>query len=210
MVVDGFPLNINARSVPGTIAESLLRSAMCAAPTISGVAPKAFESSTRTLLPPMLARAIMRTVWLLNALGGGAGRAGAPGTGAAAWGGGAGATRGCCCAETHVATQCGPGACAQAKCVSNTVRNARRRVLISASDLISRKIELPHGRHHGISEMETAGRIAAPAGQTGHGDQIPRPAAGSRPDRAGVSSRLRRGAETTRVDHDIPLQSRGG
>jgi len=62
MVQPGFPLKEITRSELGTIAESLPRIAMCAAPTTSGVAPKAFESCTRRRLPPMLARAIIRTV----------------------------------------------------------------------------------------------------------------------------------------------------
>jgi hypothetical protein len=62
IVQPGFPLNVITRSVLGTMAEPLLRIAMWAAPTTRGVAPKAFESWTRTRRPPMLERAIMRTV----------------------------------------------------------------------------------------------------------------------------------------------------
>src|SRR6185312_3071279 len=98
------------------------RSATCAAPICSGVAPKAFDKCTRMRLPPRLARTTMRTVWLLNPEGGGAGRGVAPAAGSAEAGAGpfapAGAgpgppgprpgpaARGCCSAAAHVATQC--------------------------------------------------------------------------------------------------------
>ncbi len=39
---------------------------MCAAPMASFVRPQAFDRRTRTLLPPRLARAVTRSVWLLK------------------------------------------------------------------------------------------------------------------------------------------------
>jgi hypothetical protein len=58
----GLPLNVIARSDPATISESLARSAMCAAPMVTGGLPKAFSTLIRSRCPPMLVRAIMRTV----------------------------------------------------------------------------------------------------------------------------------------------------
>src|SRR6202012_2358065 len=116
MTTDGFPLKESARSEPGTIAESLLRSAMCTAPIASGDAPKTLDRCTRTRLPPTLERAIMRTVWLLKLPEGGGGGAGVAGDWpagvCAAAGGvrGGGATRGICAAAAHVTTQCNPDA----------------------------------------------------------------------------------------------------
>ena len=43
MVTSVTPLNMSAWSDPGSMAESLLRRAMCAAPIFRGVAPKALE-----------------------------------------------------------------------------------------------------------------------------------------------------------------------
>lgn len=76
----------------------------------------------------MLERAIMRTAWLLNALGGGAGRGGA--SEAAVCIGEAKATRGCCCAETHVAAHCAAGALAHGTYARIAIRNARLNIFI--------------------------------------------------------------------------------
>jgi hypothetical protein len=58
IVMVGRPLNVNARSEAGAIADSLSRSAMCAAPMVSGVVPKTLLNATRARLPPMLVRTI--------------------------------------------------------------------------------------------------------------------------------------------------------
>ena len=88
IVTLGFPLNMRVRSEPVAIPDSLLRSATCAAPIISGALPNAFERATRARRPPMLVRTIMRTVWSLNALGAGF-AAGAAGAAPARWPSGA-------------------------------------------------------------------------------------------------------------------------
>ena len=62
MTVDGRPPNVRARSDAGTIEAPVCRIAMCAAPTRSRGFSSAFVSRMRTRLPPMLARAIIRTV----------------------------------------------------------------------------------------------------------------------------------------------------
>src|SRR6185312_13218224 len=102
---------------------------MCAAPSETEAPPTAFESRTRTLLPPMLVRTIIRTVWLsIPARVGGIGkrRPGFPGAGAGGCGVGMTPTAGrpdapraparpvtaLCCAVPHVATQCFAGAAA--------------------------------------------------------------------------------------------------
>src|SRR5437867_2351208 len=104
MTVDGLPSNPSGRSDPSMMAESLLRSAMCAAPTVNADAPNAFESCKRRRLPPMLVRTIILNVWLLKLLGG------------------RGAALGCCCAgwarssgeAAQVETQCSFPFCAMA------------------------------------------------------------------------------------------------
>ena len=87
---------------------------MWAAPMLTAGAPSAFERRMRTLEPPMLVRAIMRTVWLWRAargagmpkrrpeVPGGFGGAGAEGGGAAP---GRGGVRYRVCDVAHVATQ---------------------------------------------------------------------------------------------------------
>src|SRR6185369_10783711 len=66
IVHDDFPPNVSARSEAATITESLPCKAIRAAPMGTGGLPKAFERRTRTLVPPTLARTIMRTVWLFR------------------------------------------------------------------------------------------------------------------------------------------------
>src|SRR5215472_14274496 len=44
-----------------------LRTPICAAPITSGFVPYAFESRTRSVSPPILMRAFIRSVWLANA-----------------------------------------------------------------------------------------------------------------------------------------------
>jgi hypothetical protein len=61
-VQPGWPLKVSVRSDPGAISESLLRIAICAAPTATGWLSKALKSLMRTLPPPMLVRTIIRTV----------------------------------------------------------------------------------------------------------------------------------------------------
>src|SRR5580698_3038254 len=104
IVTAAVPLNVNGRSEPGMMDESVPRNATWAPPTLNGAAPKALERCTRSRLPPRLVRAIIRTVWLLNALGGGATR-GAAGAAAAGPPRPNPAARGCCCADAQVATQ---------------------------------------------------------------------------------------------------------
>src|ERR1700677_4743977 len=112
----GRPPNSNARSDAATMADSLSRIAICAAPIARGVLPKTFESSMRTLRPAMLVCAIIRSVWLWKlviACGrGGAGGAGGAGVVAPAVGGAGGRSagngRGCCGDVAHVLTQCSP------------------------------------------------------------------------------------------------------
>src|SRR5436190_17482880 len=77
------------------MADSLLRSAICAAPSFTGALPKAFDTWTRSRRPGMLVRAIMRIVWLVKPRGALAG--------GFAFGGSAGRTR--ACAVVQVATQ---------------------------------------------------------------------------------------------------------
>src|SRR5204862_7466323 len=70
------PPKVGRRFEPGTIAGPELRSPTHAAPIASGRLPCAFEMRTRSRLPPMLTRGIIRSVWLLKAtLSAGAGAA---------------------------------------------------------------------------------------------------------------------------------------
>src|SRR5512141_1310698 len=63
MVKDGRPANVSARSDAGSMDELVARRARCAAPTVTGDDPNAFDSLTRARRPPMLVRRIMRMVW---------------------------------------------------------------------------------------------------------------------------------------------------
>ena len=58
IVMVGRPLNVSARSDTAAIADSLSRSATCAAPIVSGAVPKVLLSTIRTRFPPMLVRTI--------------------------------------------------------------------------------------------------------------------------------------------------------
>ena len=62
-------------------------------------------------------------------------------------------------------------------------------------------------RHHGIQEVEAAGRRSARTGEACDGDPVPRIACGSGTDRGGVPGRLRGATEATFADHSVPLQS---
>src|SRR5688572_2041468 len=70
MVTDGRPLNVSARALAGTIALSLSRNAMYAAPMVNGAVPNALLNTTRTRDPPMLARTICRSVWFVKCVNG--------------------------------------------------------------------------------------------------------------------------------------------
>src|SRR6202521_2558086 len=76
IVNERLPLNVSARSVPGTMLAPLSRRATCAAAITIGVAPKVLEMRTRTRSPPMLVWTMYRTVWSLNCGAGPAGPAG--------------------------------------------------------------------------------------------------------------------------------------
>src|SRR5438876_2654043 len=61
------PPKVSRRFEPGTSAGPELRRPTQAAPIASGRVPQAFEMRTRSVLPPMLTRGIIRSVWLLKA-----------------------------------------------------------------------------------------------------------------------------------------------
>ncbi len=58
------PLNVSARSEAGSMAEPLVRSAMCAPPMANGTAVNLFVNLTRACVPPSLANTFRRSVWL--------------------------------------------------------------------------------------------------------------------------------------------------
>src|SRR5215213_3098508 len=91
MVTEGLLLKVRIRSEPRTIADPDRRSARCAAPSRTDLPPIALNNRIRSWSPPILVRAIMRTVWLFNpAIRGGIPkrRAGTPGAGGATAAGG--------------------------------------------------------------------------------------------------------------------------
>src|SRR5437773_4132302 len=61
------PPKVSRRFEPGTSAGPELRRPTQAAPIASGRVPQAFEMRTRSRLPPILTRGIIRSVWLLKA-----------------------------------------------------------------------------------------------------------------------------------------------
>src|SRR2546426_10997742 len=61
------PPKVSRRFEPGTSAGPELRRPTQAAPIASGRVPQAFEMRTRSGLPPILTRGIIRSVWLLKA-----------------------------------------------------------------------------------------------------------------------------------------------
>src|SRR5438445_11718964 len=61
------PPKVSRRFEPGTSAGPELRRPTQAAPIVSGRVPQAFEMRTRSRLPPILTRGIIRSVWLLKA-----------------------------------------------------------------------------------------------------------------------------------------------
>src|SRR5262245_38929000 len=67
IVAPASPPNVILRLEPGTSAGPALRRPTQAAPIANGRVPYAFEMRTRSTLPPMLTRGIMRSVWLANA-----------------------------------------------------------------------------------------------------------------------------------------------
>ena len=58
------PLNVSVRSEAGSMAEPLVRSAMCAPPMANGTAVNLFVNLTRACVPPSLAKTFRRSVWL--------------------------------------------------------------------------------------------------------------------------------------------------
>src|SRR5262245_61680213 len=67
IVAPASPPNVILRLEPGTTVGPALRKPTEAAPITNGRVPYAFEIRTRSVLPPMLTRGIMRSVWLANA-----------------------------------------------------------------------------------------------------------------------------------------------
>src|ERR1017187_818276 len=66
IVMPGRPLKVSARSDPGTILEPAPRIARRAAPMVTALVPKAFESLTRNRSPPMVIWTISRRVCSLT------------------------------------------------------------------------------------------------------------------------------------------------
>src|SRR3954454_9732080 len=71
MRIEPRPPKRSARSDPTTVAAPAPASATDAAPTDSGLVPKAFVSRTRTRSPPALRNTMLRTVWLFRPLSAG-------------------------------------------------------------------------------------------------------------------------------------------
>src|SRR5262245_9336887 len=67
IVAPAAPPNGIRRQEPGITVGPALRRATQPAPILNGRVPYAFEMRTRSALPPMLTRGIMRSVWLANA-----------------------------------------------------------------------------------------------------------------------------------------------
>src|SRR3954462_12479152 len=124
MTTDDLPLKVSACSdrADGSIFAPPPLDAIDAAPIVTAAPENAFEKRTRTRRPPMLARTIIRTVWLLSdgRIGGmgkrrpgnaGAadGTAGAAAAGAGLPRPGSPTPRTSACPAPHVATQCPPG-----------------------------------------------------------------------------------------------------
>src|SRR3954468_10703656 len=73
MVIVGWLENVSGRPDAAWIEPWVSRSAMCAAPIVTGAVPYALLSTTRTFEPPMLAWTICRSVWFVDwTKGGGA------------------------------------------------------------------------------------------------------------------------------------------
>jgi hypothetical protein len=66
MATDVRPLKVSTWLVPGTTCAAAARRPMRAAPMTSESVPNAFETRTRTSVPPRLVWTIWRKVWLLK------------------------------------------------------------------------------------------------------------------------------------------------
>ena len=159
------PPNVNARSDPGTISDSVSRRATRPAPISSGAVPNVLAKTTRICSPPRLVCMTWRKVWLLNRGGACCSPGACPACGSAC---DARAT----VAVAHVVTRCSAPVCAaggltagaaQPSAMNPTTPSERRRIITVHATQVASHVPTPNfGRgYSGVGEDTRAPDVGA-------------------------------------------------